>query len=442
MLRKGGFKTALLVVCAVAVCTSCARLRPAPPERPVPPTPVVPTVPTAPVGPVVSELEYKSVEEIRSRLGYIGSGSVEMSLRPREKLGAEPIYFSRRPLYGMIELGDSEDKRFVLVIDESKGTRSGYDTLYIDANNNEDLADDTKIAANIRGDGSMTEFPTATVTVECGGREYPYRITPMVYSYGDTRVRWSAAGYCEGELRFGDKTYKVALFDDTCNGVFNDAFAVPRGYPTSGSVYARGDTMVIDIDGDGEFKKSYNDTPEMYHVGKYISFGDTCYELEIAPSGRTITVSEAEDPCGYIASEQEGYSVELIGDDGALKLNGGASRVKAPAGEYRFAACSFESKDDRGTPWRIIGRGSWQQPVITVNPDESASLEFGPPLTASLTVAKGGGAFQFGLEIKGQGGETYSAGDFERAKSRVQPPRLEIRDEKGEIVARGKFEFG
>jgi len=231
MLRKGGFKTALLVVCAVAVCTSCARLRPAPPERPVPPTPVVPTVPTAPVGPVVSELEYKSVEEIRSRLGYIGSGSVEMSLRPREKLGAEPIYFSRRPLYGMIELGDSEDKRFVLVIDESKGTRSGYDTLYIDANNNEDLADDTKIAANIRGDGSMTEFPTATVTVECGGREYPYRITPMVYSYGDTRVRWSAAGYCEGELRFGDKTYKVALFDDTCNGVFNDAFAVPRGYP-------------------------------------------------------------------------------------------------------------------------------------------------------------------------------------------------------------------
>ena len=153
---------------------------------------------------------------------------------------------------------------------------------------------------------------------------------------------WSAAGYCEGELRFGDKTYKVALFDDTCNGVFNDAFAVPKGYGRSGSVYARGDTMVIDIDGDGEFKKSYYDTPEMYHVGKYISFGDTCYELEIAPSGRTITVREAEDPCGYIASEQKGYSVELIGDDGALKLNGGAPRTKAPAGEYRFAACSLD----------------------------------------------------------------------------------------------------
>jgi hypothetical protein len=391
---------------------------------------------------VVSELEYKSVEEMRSRFGYIGSGSVEMSLRPREKLGAEPIYFSRRPLYGMIELGDSEDKRFVLVLDESKGTRSGYDTLYIDANNNEDLADDTKVDGNIGGPGSMTAFPTATVTVECGGREYPYRITPMVYSYGDTRVRWSAAGYCEGELRFGDKTYKVALFDDTCNGVFNDALAVPRGYPSSGSVYGRGDTMVIDIDGDGKFKKSYSDTPEMYHVGKHISFGDTCYELEIAPSGRTITVCETDSPCGYIASEQKGYSAELIGDDGALKLNGGASRIKAPAGEYRFAACSFENKDDRGTAWRIIGRGDWRQPVITVNPDESASLEFGPPLTASLNVAKRGSSFEFGLEIKGQGGETYSAGDFERGRSRVQPPRLEIRDEKGEVVARGRFEFG
>ena len=194
--------------------------------------------------------------------------------------------------------------------------------------------------------------------------------------------------------------------------------------------------------GDGEFKKSYTDTPEMYHVGKYISFGDTCYELEIAPSGRTITVSEAEASCGYIASDQKDYSVELLGDDGGLKLNGGASRIKAPAGEYRFAACSFESKDDKGASWRIIGQGDWSQPVIAVNPDENSSLKFGPPLTASLTVAKGGGSFQFGLEIKGQGGETYSASNFERAKSRVQPPRLEIRDENGEVVARGKFEFG
>jgi hypothetical protein len=200
--------------------------------------------------------------------------------------------------------------------------------------------------------------------------------------------------------------------------------------------------MVVDIDGDGEFKKSYSDTPEMYHVGKYVSFGDTCYELEIAPSGRTITVREAEAPCGYIASDQKDYSVELIGDDGGLKLNGGASRIKAPVGEYRFAACSFESKDEKGVSWRIIGQGDWNQPVITVNPDESASLDFGPPLTASLTVAKRGSAFEFGLEIKGQGGETYSAGNFERGKGRVQPPRLEIRDEKGEVVARGKFEFG
>ncbi len=438
MLRKGGFKIVLLVVCAVLVCTSCARLRPAPPERPVP---TVPSAPPAPVGPVVSELEYKSVEEMRSKFGYIGSGRVDMSLRPREKLETEPIYFSRRPLYGTIQLGDSEDKRFVLVIDESKGTRSGYDTLYIDGNNNEDLTDDAKVVGRI-SDGTMTEFPTATATVEIGGREYPYHIKPMVYSYSDISVGWSPAGYCEGELRFGDRTYKVALFDDTCNGVFNDAHAVPRGYPTSGSVYARGDTMVIDIDDDGEFKKSYSDTPEMYHVGKYISFGDTCYELEIAPSGRTITVCETDSPCGYIASEQEGYSVELIGDDGALKLNGGASRVKAPAGEYRFAACSFEGKDDRGTSWRIIGQGDWSQPVITVNPDEDSSLKFGPPLTASLTVAQSGGSFQFGLEIKGQGGETYSAANFERGPGRVQPPRLEIRDENGEVVARGTFEYG
>jgi len=425
MLRKGAFKSVLLIVLGIALCTSCALLRPRPP-----------------IGPVVSELEYKSVEKARSRFSYMGSGYVQMSLRPREQLAAEPVYFSKRPLYGEIQLGDSEDKRYTLVVDESKGTRSGYDTLYIDANNNEDLTDDGKVAGKVLDDGRRTELPLVEVTVEYGGRNYPYHLRPRIYSYGETSVNWSSAGYCEGEVTLGGKTYKVALFDDTCNGTFNDAYEVPREYRTMGAVYARGDTMVIDVDGDGTYAKSYKDTPEMYHVGKYVSLDDTCYELEIAPNGRQITIRETDAPCGHITSEQKDFSAELIGDDGGLKLNGGARRVKVPVGEYRFAACSFEKKDGKDALWRIIGRGVWHQPVIEVNSMERTPLKFGPPLTADITVSKRGDSFSFGLEIKGQGGETYSAGDIERDGRNLEPPRLVIRDEKRQIIARGRFEYG
>ena len=424
MSTKPTLKTLLLIFCVATIAASCALFRPAP---------------CGPAPPAVSELQYKSVENMRSEFGFVGGQGIEMSLKPRETLVAEPVYFSKRPLYGEIRLGDSEDRSYTIVIDESKGTRSGYDTLYIDANNNEDLTDDPKISGKALDDGNRTEFPSIEVTVSGGGQNYPYRLTPTIYSYQQTMVQWSPSGYCEGELRFGDKTYKIALFDFTCNGLFNDAYQQFRG---TGPIYAFGDTMVMDLDGDGTFQKPYEETREVYYVGKYVSFGNTCYEMQIEPNGRKITVRQTDVPCGYIVTAKNGGSAELIGTDGAIRLNGPGSRAKVPAGEYRLAACNFEGKDENGAVWRIVGRGMWSQPPVQVNPNEKTSLMLGPPLKATVTTNKSGDSFAFALSIAGQGGETYSAGSFQQAGRPVPPPRLEIRNDKGEVVVRGNFQYG
>jgi hypothetical protein len=118
-----------------------------------------------------------------------------------------------------------------------------------------------------------------------------------------TNVFLTSSSYCLGELTFGETTYPVALFDDDRNGLFNDLFAVPSESRRSGQtypIYPSGDLLVFDLDGDGKYENSYPETFEMYHAGRYISFGDTCYELDIAPHGRSITVRETEAPCGYI----------------------------------------------------------------------------------------------------------------------------------------------
>jgi len=428
MFKHPALMTLLVIVSAATVTTSCALFRIAP-RGPAPPT--------------VFELQYKSLEEMRFQ--SIGMSYVRMSLKPRETLVAEPIYFSKRPLYGEIQLGDSEDKSYAVVIDESKGTRSGYDTMYVDGNNNEDMTDDVKLVGKIIDAGSLiqTQFPPVEVPVAYGGKNYPYNLRPLVNAYSEEiAVQCRASGYCEGELRFGDKKYKVALFDDTSNGLFNDKYETPRGYTRDGPIYAQGDTLAMDMNGDGAFEKKYQDTPEMYHVGKYVSFGDKSYQLEIAPNGRTITVRETETPCGYVTSEQKGASIELISNDGALKVNGGGSKSKVPVGEYRLAACSFDGKDDKGAAWRIAGRGLWGQTAIQVSPGENTTVKFGPPLKATVAVGKRGDSFSFGLDITGQGGETYSARDFERNGGMIEAPRLEIRNEKGEVVARANFEYG
>lgn len=423
MSRKVPVNTILLVLCITAMFASCARLRPAPP-RPV------------------CTLEYKLEPGMRMNFAYVGSSTVQLSQRPDKTIASEPTYLSKEPLYGTIKLGGSEPTSYLFVIDESKGTRSGLDTLYVDTNNNGNLADDAKIAPDTRQGGGAAEFPPVELAVASDGRTYPYHLEIRCCGSSREHVHVSPGAYCEGELTFGDKTHKIALFDDNCNGTFNDLYAVPENYRKSGSVYAQGDTLVMDLDGDGRISKGYNDTPEIFHLGKYMSFGDRCYRVDIAPSGKSMIFNEADVPCGYITVDVTRHSVELLGGEGALKLSGSEPRQKAPAGEYRIAACSFEREDEQGALWRIVGRGDWNQQVIEVVADKKTSLRVGPPLTAEVTVSRDGTSIALGLDIKGQSGETYSTRDFQKAGERLQAPQFEVRDEKGETIARGQFEYG
>ena len=116
--------------------------------------------------------------------------------------------------------------------------------------------------------------------------------------------------------------------------------------------------------------------------------------------------------------------------------------MKVPAGEYRFAGCSFEGEDDGGELWRVVGQGDWSQQAIEVDADGRTSVKFGLPLTAGITAARSGDSFNFVLQIKGQGGETYSAGSFLRGGGMLPAPRFEIRNGEGEIVASADFAYG
>lgn len=58
--------------------------------------------------------------------------------RPLHK---QPVYHSKRPLYGVAAFGPKADKSVWLVLDQSKADSTEYDVLYIDRNANGDLTD-------------------------------------------------------------------------------------------------------------------------------------------------------------------------------------------------------------------------------------------------------------------------------------------------------------
>jgi len=398
---------------------------------------------TSPPGqPAVSQLEYGHDPDMMKDMN-VGSSYNELSRRAREKLTAEPVYVSRKPLYGHVKLGNGKDTKYTFVIDESRGTRSGYDTFYIDANNNQDLTDDPKLVGTFTPEDPFSaEFATVELKVECDGKTYTYHVKPRVYSYNRASVSLASAGYCQGEVTLDGKAYKVAVFDDLMNGCFNDVYTTPPEYGRSGSIYGVGDTMMIDLNGDGKFDKKAAYTPEVFHLSKYLPWGGRCYEVKVSADGRSLSLTESTAPSGYIKTHCASYSAELLGEDGAVKLQGEA-RVKVPVGKYRLATCTAEAKDKEGKTWRLTGTGSWKHPELNVEAGKTTPLTFGPPLVAKITYSRTNPSeIGFNLQLTGVRNEQYNAGSISRDGEPLPPPRFEVRDSKGDMVTSGNFQYG
>ncbi len=68
---------------------------------------------------------------------------------PLAEAAHEPAYSSKKPLYAFVVVNEAGTKVLKLVLDESRGTGKGYDTIYADVNFNSDLTDDAAIEGTI-----------------------------------------------------------------------------------------------------------------------------------------------------------------------------------------------------------------------------------------------------------------------------------------------------
>ena len=392
-----------------------------------------------------SAFEYRSGDDLGERFGSMGSSTAKFEETAKRPLSAEPGYFSKKPRYGELVLGDGEEAGHALVFDESRGTGTGYDTLHVDVDNNEDVKEGLKLTVQGGQGGDADQFPVAALQVAYGEKLFPYHASIRRCGSSADHVHVYSAGYCEGTLTAGGKTYKAALFDDNCNGLFSDVHAPVEGRERKGNVYAQGDSLLVDLDGDGEMKKARYGAPEVFPLGKYLSINGECYELTVASHGRSLAFAPCEVECGNFVPPKGGAYAAYLGEHGGLAVHGGGGQVRAPAGTYTLAHCGVEAEDADGKAWRITGRGQWEQPEIKLAAGGKTELVFGAPLTAEVTVDKRStNEYRLNLKITGQAGEVYSAGDFKPVGSNKRPPApaLKILDAKGETVASGKFEYG
>lgn len=192
------------------------------------------------------------------------------------------------PQYGVLQIGPMEQQTTLfLVIDEPDGKPA---RLFADTNANGDLTDDPpaewKPIPYRGGDGK--EYAQyrggATINVRYGEATVPLRLTLERSDKNDPSRAFSrdallyAPDYGrEGELKLGERTYKVMLTESTANGDFRGRINSP----------ASGVLLLVDRNDNGKFDVR----GETYDTAQPFNLGGISYEIvDVAPSGEKFTV--------------------------------------------------------------------------------------------------------------------------------------------------------
>ena len=403
---------------------------------------------------------------------------------PRRELFAsvitmEPEYESDAPLRDVCHLGDH---RIGFALDSSKGGK-GYDRLYFDLNRDGDLTNDGPVKADspsgffFSGDGSSSLFPLVAVEIEAGGTplQYAFRFTVNDYTFGDAEmfsVALTSAAYREGEIELNGKTRHLLLADFDANGRFDDRMEIGRTSETGGRIWrSAGDVLYIDgqdASTDELFDVESTMGGHRHSLSGLLSIEGGFYDVKVSPAGDELTLSASEVALGHVTNEIAPWRATVYGERGILDVVASDDgHATLPEGEWHLLSYAI----DRTEQWkekpaerkrsvlerlgdmfgesepvsgktRVAARLQKAGPAVKVVAGETVGFHFGPPYKGVVKAGRGRkeGEVRLSLSIVGAVGEECT--DLLLNGKRPSDPAFVIMAPDGEIVKRGKFEYG
>jgi hypothetical protein len=370
--------------------------------------------------------------------GVIGVyAEVRLRADPSPPAGvALPKFSGDRPLFAkwitpMVPAG-----HLWLALDQS-AKQGAYDRLYVDTDADGSLADETAVPAEQAEAASGPDAPVsygqklsqqsarfAAVKVLLPGKDGPaayhlnvtfrsrvQRIITLIRGVPDREVLveelWlTPAGWHEGTVTVGGKTYTCRLADANVNGTFDDVSA------------DEGQADFILIEGDA--------LPLIRKAGRYIQVGGVLYHPHPARDGASIAFTPAKDvPTGTLRLDVPQAQLTVDGENGLLYLNVAEGKVSAPAGKYRLTIWKIEKADDSGAAWRAEGRLVSNEPsVLEVGEGKETPLAIGEPFVCKGTdISQDRGTHNLSLRLRGRLDEpVYLYRDGRQAA----PPQMRI----------------
>ena len=379
-------------------------------------------------------MELYEASDISDMTGYGNCQWLYPLDEPNETLLEQPDYNSNKLYYYAAKYGDADDNIHTIVLDEILGTGTGYNTVYIDLDNDNRIDVNNEKFSFQLGSTRKTIPIRIKLTVTAGGKKIPYYFNFSAFPYNDeknpgNKVHANArnSSIFVGKANFGDTQYKIAIADLNSNGLFND---VEQGI-------FRGDRFFVDLDGDGKFQHSSRSSKpeEGFPYGKYTRIDGKWYSVQASPDGTTIQITPAKPQLGTVLAQKNIETIDLYSDIQSQHLRFSEGSAKAITGTYDLAVIQLSKLN-----WKCRGTFRSDRPQVTIMPGVKTRIDDVFPLRVSIepTAKSPSDVVQLKPKITGANGGSYRC---PRGRGRPEGS-FEIHNLKGQVVTSEKLEYG
>jgi hypothetical protein len=322
-----------------------------------------------------------------------------------------PAFTSAEPLFGEIRFpldrgrdGHETYRLCLVALDESKGTGTGYDTLYLDVNGNRDLADDkpsTPVASPPQAEHAPPRsvfLSDVSLPAEKDAGVASVALSPCIYGSaepGKVGVTFFPAQARRGNVRIAGRKYEVRLSTASVTGRYDTSL-------TKFVLYRPQTRPIVSwpgVYGPQAEEKISGPPSKMWYIR------DRWWKLKTNAAGDRVSVEEYKGPTGILRAGKPGEQYEMKGylmsrgTELAVVEPGSKSEAsyrmtaqqRLPVGDYAIEHMAFQVRDwhvevDRDYPPydREGGDARADEYFIRIRERETFDLE--PPRSVSIRI--------------------------------------------------------
>jgi hypothetical protein len=258
----------------------------------------------------------------------------------------------------------------------------------------------------------------------------------LLLRYENRFVGVSPAYYKTGRILHGNRIYRLALIDGDYDGQYNTHFVPTGNFQNWGY-----DTMALDGNSYGFFRRNEFDSGKIVPLGRYYKINERYFSVAVSEDGKSVQMTPAEPVMGTLSiGSDKRLSGQLLSDAATQDVIF-TDTINIPQGRYNIESANLTFTDRNQQEWKLYAQfyNNSVKGYFEIVEGQTTTLNPGPPFTIKTDVVKRGDEqLSINAGLVGNEGEEYGL----RIVRSAARPELKILAENGDTLHTGSMEYG